>query len=97
MWANSVDTYQQIDGLMQESCNSSGLAMGVPDSKVHVANKGPTGSCRPQMGPMLAPCTLLSGVTSFLYQPGKMGKLHQRSFDYFAANDGEIPEFYNAV
>ena len=32
-----------------------------PDSKVHVANMGPPGSCRPQMGPLLAPSTLLSG------------------------------------
>ena len=34
----------------------------VPDSKIHGANMGPPGSCRPQMGPMLAPWTLLSGV-----------------------------------
>ena len=32
-----------------------------PDSKVHVAHMGPPGSCRPQLGPMLAPWTLLSG------------------------------------
>ena len=36
-----------------------------PDSKVHGANMGPTwgppGSCRPQVGPLLAPWTLLSG------------------------------------
>ena len=36
-----------------------------PDSKVHGAHLGPTwgppGSCRPQMDPMLAPWTLLSG------------------------------------
>ena len=36
-----------------------------PDSKVHGAIMGPTwgppGSCRPQMGPMMAPWTLLSG------------------------------------
>ena len=34
-----------------------------PDSKVHGANMGPTwaGSCRPQMGPILAPWILLSG------------------------------------
>ena len=32
-----------------------------PDSKIHGANMGPLGSCRPQMGPMLAPWTLLSG------------------------------------
>ena len=30
-------------------------------SKVHGANMGPPGSCRPQMGPILAPWTLLSG------------------------------------
>ena len=33
-----------------------------PDSKVHGANMGLHGSNRPQMGPMLAPWTLLSGV-----------------------------------
>ena len=37
------------------------MAPGIyPDSKVHGANMGPPGSCRPQMGPMLAPWTLLS-------------------------------------
>ena len=35
----------------------------VPDSKFHGPTWGPPGSCRPQMGPMLAPWTLLSGVT----------------------------------
>ena len=35
-----------------------------PDSKVHGANMGPLGSSRPQMGPMLAPWTLLSGTGS---------------------------------
>ena len=41
----------------------------IPDSKVHGANMGPTwvlsdpdGSCRTQMGPKLAPWTLLSGI-----------------------------------
>ena len=32
-----------------------------PDSKVHGANKGPSGSDRTQFGPILAPWTLLSG------------------------------------
>ena len=32
-----------------------------PYSKVHGANMGPLGSCWPQMGPVLAPWTLLSG------------------------------------
>ena len=32
-----------------------------PDSKVHGQTWGPPGSCRPQMGPMLAPWTLLTG------------------------------------
>ena len=47
------------------------LVMGkpdIPDSKVHGANMGPPGSCRPQIGPMLAPWTLLSwmvGTTSW--------------------------------
>ena len=34
-----------------------------PYSKVHGANMGPPGSCRPHVGPMLAPWTLLLGST----------------------------------
>ena len=34
----------------------------IPDSKVHGPTWGPPGSCRPQMGPMLAPWTLLSWI-----------------------------------
>ena len=30
---------------------------------------GPPGSCRPQMGPMLTPWTLLSGYASFVFSP----------------------------
>ena len=33
-----------------------------PDSKVHGANYGPPGSCWSQIGPMLVPWTLLSGL-----------------------------------
>ena len=45
----------------------------VPDIKVHEANMGPPGSCRPQMGPMLAPWTLLSGVVAWrIYDPTEM-------------------------
>ena len=36
---------------------------GHPDSKVHGANMGPSGADRTQVGPMLAPWTLLSGQT----------------------------------
>ena len=39
------------------------VSLSFPDSKVHVANMGPTGSCRPQVGPMLAPWTLLQGCS----------------------------------
>ena len=38
------------------------ITNNVPDSKIHGATWGPSGSCRPQMGPILAPRTLLSGV-----------------------------------
>ena len=34
----------------------------IPDSKVHRPTWGPPGSCRPQMGPMLVPWILLSGI-----------------------------------
>ena len=40
------------------------LNLMVPDSKVHVAHMGPTWVLSPQVGPMLAPWTLLSGVIS---------------------------------
>ena len=43
---------------------ASAMVNNVPNSKVHGANMGPPGSCWPQMGPMLAPWTLLSGVLS---------------------------------
>ena len=38
------------------------LNQNIPDSKVHAANMGPPGSCWPQMGPILAPWNLLSGI-----------------------------------
>ena len=41
------------------------LSKCLPKSKIHVANMGPTGSCRPQMGSMLAPWILSSGLTYF--------------------------------
>ena len=34
-----------------------------PDSRCHGATWGPPGSCRPQIGPVLAPWTLLSGLS----------------------------------
>ena len=37
----------------------------VPDSKVHGANMGPIWGRRTQVGPMLAPWTLLSGVVLY--------------------------------
>ena len=36
-----------------------------PDSKVHWQTWGPPGSCRPQVGPMLASWTLLSGHAEY--------------------------------
>ena len=41
-----------------------------PESKVHRATMGPPGSFQPQMGPMLAPWTLLSG------KPIKSSRMH---------------------
>ena len=40
------------------------LWVELPDIKVHVAHMGPPGSCRPQVGPMWAIWTLLSGQVS---------------------------------
>ena len=53
------------DGLVQDCSNSIANALQLlhPDSKVHGANMGP---CRPQMDPMLAPWTLLSGCSLVL-------------------------------
>ena len=36
--------------------------LNLRDSKIYVANVGPPGADRAQMGPMLAPWTLLSGL-----------------------------------
>ena len=37
-----------------------------PDNEVHGASMGPTGSCRPQMGPMLTPWTWVQGMARLL-------------------------------
>ena len=44
------------------SCQAVSLMPVYPDTKFMEATWGPPGSCRPQMGPMLAPWTLLSGL-----------------------------------
>ena len=59
--------YTQTPGLQGSRCDSIWRPHGLvhrnlPDSKVHGANMAPPGSCRPHMGPMLAPWTLLSGL-----------------------------------
>ena len=41
--------------------DAQAILRNYPDSKVHGANMGPPGSCWPQIGPMLAPWTLLLG------------------------------------
>ena len=46
------------------SLNHKQLETYIPDRKVHGVNMGPLGSCRPQMGPMLAPWTLLPEMGS---------------------------------
>ena len=53
----------------------------IPDSKVHGANMGPPGSCRPQMGPMLAPWTLLSEI--FIKQYSQIIHRHPPTYRYF--------------
>ena len=55
---------------MRYFIRASEYIIKVPDSKVHGANMGPSGAGRTQMGPMLARCTLLSGVTCSI----KMGR-----------------------
>ena len=45
-------------------CNSSNCTVAFPDSKFLRPTRGPPGSWRPQMGPMLAPWTLVSGCNS---------------------------------
>ena len=44
--------------------NNEMSLISIPDSKVHGANMGPTWADRTQVGPMLAPWTLLSGMSS---------------------------------
>ena len=55
------------------------------DNKVHVPTWGPPGSCRPQMGPMLAPWTLLSGRICYLVL--LLGLLSCYPFIYDIHND----------
>ena len=50
---------------IQLSFGSIILARRIPDSKVHGTNMGPSGADRTQVGPMLAPWTLLPGMTGF--------------------------------
>ena len=54
----------RVTGLCASKCFHPSSEM-VPDSKVHGANIRPTwpGSCRPQVGPMLATWIFLSGAT----------------------------------
>ena len=60
----------------------------VPDSKVHGRTWGPPGSCRLQMGPMLASWTLLSGLLytipySRITRCGPAARLYQKyCFNY---------------
>ena len=49
--------------------NLNPIACPYPDSKVHGANMGTPGSCRPQMGPMLAPSNLLRGYDQQTFSP----------------------------
>ena len=51
---------------MPVSQRYNNLYLATSDSKVHVANMGPTGSCRPHMGPILARWALLSGTCTVL-------------------------------
>ena len=58
-------SYLGIYGLMRLAItvppNVINASINNPDNKVHGTNRGPPGSYRSQMGPMLAPWTLLSG------------------------------------
>ena len=58
MWAEITYPFPNFNGCTFEAKSFH----PIPDSKVHGANMGPPESCRPQMGPMLAPWTLLSGI-----------------------------------
>ena len=49
------------DDRVHHMVNNQHLKRRYPDSKVHGANMGPPGSCRPQMGTMLAPWTCYLG------------------------------------
>ena len=45
-----------------QQASSKDWTLIIPDNKVHGANMGPPGADRTQVGPMLAPWTLLSGI-----------------------------------
>ena len=69
-----------IEHLLSMFCGWSFLS----DSKVYEANMGPSGTDRTQVGPMLAPWTLLSGTIHYgmchVLSPHKKGKLISVTF-----------------
>ena len=61
-WKPCLPTISLVDGDAHTMCMQA-----IQDRKVHGSNMGPSGSCWPQMGPMLAPWTLLSEVLTNTY------------------------------
>ena len=58
--------YNEMSTIIDEASRSSACDKAdiqvIPDSKVHGANMGPSEADRTQVGPMLAPWILLSGM-----------------------------------
>ena len=61
----------------------------IPDSKVHGANMGSPGSCRPQMGPMLVPWILLSRMLC--------KRIKRLLFEHSASGDAAIDNFWITI
>ena len=68
----------------RKKCGRPCNKMSIPDIKVHGANVGP---CRPQVGPMLATWTLLSGIWDIESSPYKYLTVNMNS-----ANHRDSPE-----
>ena len=60
-WLVIIVIFYAVVSIGSSDGHSFFLRQATPVSKVHGANMGPPGACRPQVGPMLAPWSLLSG------------------------------------
>ena len=60
------------------------MTQAITDIKINVVNMGPAGADRTQVGPMLAPWTLLSGITIRCIENNSLAHLQISSINVMA-------------